>query len=428
MYVELVLSDYDNYIANHGTPDSTPEKTPAGIAATHARALETFKDIMKCLTCVNFDGDQISLNLSANVRDSSVFIQNDANIPTYTSFLSHTSFGPTLVSGDYDYTNWSTCQNIANKTCETILQFDTQDIVLNADGTVDTTNSIMAYLYVKMEYKISGVNDLPMIITLSLLKDGSAIPTTVNKDLSQTITFTPVSVDVSGLSYNGVTSYKLILSLSPKHLYMTGISSIRNFIDTGSTVKIHTAALLTKYTPLDVWYKTPVEENRAKFSGLKPWAFIRVFTKTPSASPFIGCTLNMFSNKSLTLVEDTSLCKVKWSSTLNIMHSSSTDQGKLPIYLISDENKQPAMYMQHLNIASAGGLAFNADVTSNNNIYWMQGQSGGQDDIITDVFGRSYKLFVLNYDNSTAITLNYTSTGPADTKKYGYPKLAIPMF
>jgi hypothetical protein len=90
------------------------------------------------------------------------------------------------------------------------------------------------------------------------------------------------------------------------------------------------------------------------------------------------------------------------------------------------------MYMQHLNITSASGLNFTGDITSENNIYWMHGMSGQAEDIITDVFGRSYKLLLLNYGNSTAMTLTYTVSGtqrvPADTKKITYPKLAIPMF
>lgn len=110
------------------------------------------------------------------------------------------------------------------------------------------------------------------------------------------------------------------------------------------------------------------------------------------------------------------------------MHSSASDQGKLPIYLISDESKQQAMYMQHLNITSASGLGLTGDISSNNNIYWMHGLSGSHEDIISDVFGRSYKLLLLNTSNKATLTLASTANGPADTKKLIYPKLAIPMF
>jgi hypothetical protein len=95
---------------------------------------------------------------------------------------------------------------------------------------------------------------------------------------------------------------------------------------------------------------------------------------------------------------------------------------------MSDEAKQQAMYMQHLNITSASGLNFTGDITSENNIYWMHGMSGQFEDIITDVFGRSYKLLLVNYSNSTAMKLAAISGNPADTKKITYPKLAIPMF
>ena len=426
MYIELVLSDYDGFTLDTGVPDSTPE-TPSGLIATHARALDTFKDIIKCLTCENFDGSSAGLSLSSNVRDTSVFLHDDPKNPTLTSFLKHTStFGPAVVDGAYDYANWTTCQNTTTKICDTILQFDTQDTVYNSDGTVDTTNSIPAFLYVKMEYKITNVYDLPMTITLSLMDTGTTKPTTINPELSQTITYATASV-TTGFAYGGVTSYKLILSLSPNHLYISGISGIKNILGAEST-QIHTAALLTKYTPTDVWYNTTVQNNKDLFAGWKKWAFLRVFSKTPTSGPSYGSTLNIFSNKTKTVVSDTTSCKLKWSSTMNIMHSSSSDQGKLPIYLISDESKQQAMYMQHLNVTSASGLGITGDITSNNNIYWMHGLSGSHGDIISDVFGRSYKLLLLNTSNTAALVLAATPTGPADTKKITYPKLAIPMF
>jgi len=425
MYIELVLSDYDGFTLGHGVADSTPETT-GGLIATHKRALDTFTDIIKCLTCVNFDGSSSSLHLSNNVRDTSVFLHDDSKNPTLTSFLKHTSFGPTLVDGAYDYVNWISCQNTTTKICDTILQFDTLDTVYNDDGTVNTTNSVLAYLYVKMEYIVAGVYDLPMIITLSLISDGTTKPTIINPELSQTITYAK-STMTGGLAYNGVTAYKLILSLSKNHLYVTGTSGIKD-INAGETTQIHTAVLLTKYTPMDVWYNTTVTENKNLFAGWKKWAFMRVFTQTPTSGPSYGCALNIFSNKSKTLVTDAASCKLKWSSTMNIMHSSSSDQGKLPIYLISDESKQPAMYMQHLNITSASGLGLTGDISSNNNIYWMHGLSGSHEDIISDVFGRSYKLLLLNTSNKAALSLAATANGPADTKKLIYPKLAIPMF
>jgi hypothetical protein len=424
MYIELVLSDYDGFSLNHGVIDSTPETT-AGKIVTHARALDTFKDIIKCLTCVNFDGSSSSLNLSNNVRDTSVFLHDDPKNPTLTSFLKHTTFGPSLVDGAYDYANWVSCQNTTTNICDTILQFDTQDPVYNADGALDTTNSIPAYLYVKMEYKITGVYDLPMIITLSLLQDGNTKPSTVVPDLSQTITFATSTV-AGGLAYNGVTSYKLILSLSPNHLYVTGTSGIKDILGNES-LQIHTGALLTKYTPTDVWYNTPVVDNKNLFNGWKKWAFMKTFTQASSNTSY-GCALNIFSNKTKSVVSEVASCKLKWSSSMNIMHSGASDQGKLPIYLISDESKQQAMYMQHLNITSASGLGLTGDITTNNNIYWMHGLSGSHNDIISDVFGRSYKLLLLNTSNKAALLLTATSTGPADTKKLIYPKLAIPMF
>ena len=425
MYIELVLSDYSAFNLNHGVPDNTLE-TPAGKILIHARALDTFKDIIKCLTCVSFDGSSSSLSLSSNVKDSSVFLHDDPKNPTLTSFLSHTTFGPTLVSGAYDYANWTTCQNTTTNICDTILQFDTQDIVYNDDGTVNTTNSVPAYLYVKMEYKVAGVYDLPIILTLSLLDAATAKPTTINPELSQTITFSSASL-TGGIAYNGIPSYKLILSLSKNHLYVSGITGIKDLIG-GESTHIHTAALLTKYTPTDVWYNTPVTEKKGLFAGWKKWAFMRVFTQTPTKPPSYGCALNIFNNKTKTVVSELASCKLKWSSTMNIMHASSSDQGKLPIYLISDESKQQAMYMQHLNITSASGLGLNGDITSNNNIYWMHGLSGSHDDIISDVFGRSYKLLLLNTTNKDAVILAASTSGPADTKKYVYPKLAIPMF
>jgi hypothetical protein len=428
MYIELVLSDYDGFSLGQGVQDSTPETT-AGLIATHKRALDTFTDIIKCLTCVNFDGGSSSLNLSSNARDTSIFLHDDPKNPTLTSFLKHTTtFGPALVDGAYDYANWTSCQNTTTRICDTILQFDTLDTVYNEDGTVNTTNSVMAYLYVKMEYIVAGAYDLPMIITLSLISDGTTKPTTINPELSQTITYTKSAIS-SGMTvtYAGATSYKLILSLSKNHLYVTGTSGVKDIIG-GVTTNIHTAALLTKYTPMDVWYNTPVTDNKNLFNGWKKWAFMRVFTQTPSSGPSYGCALNIFSNKAKTLVSDAASCKLKWSSTMSIMHSSASDQGKLPIYLISDESKQQAMYMQHLNITSASGLGLTGDISSNNNIYWMHGLSGSHEDIISDVFGRSYKLLLLNTSNKAVLTLVSTANGPADTKKLIYPKLAIPMF
>jgi hypothetical protein len=426
MYIELVLSDYDGFTLNTGVPDSTPE-TPAGIIVTHKRALDTFTDIIKCLTCVSFDGSSSSLNLSNNVRDTSIFLHDDPKNPTLTSFLKHTTtFGPALVDGAYDYANWTSCQNTTTRICDSILQFDTLDTVYNEDGTVNTTNSVMAYLYVKMEYIVAGAYDLPMIITLSLVSDGTTKPTTVNPELSQTITYSRMTM-TGGIAYGGVTSYKLILSLSKNHLYVSGISGVKDILG-NVTTNIHTAALLTKYTPMDVWYNTPVNDNKNLFNGWKKWAFMRVFTQTPSSGASYGCALNIFSSKAKTLVSDAASCKLKWSSTMNIMHSSTSDQGKLPIYLISDESKQKAMYMQHLNITSASGLGLTGDISSLNNIYWMHGLSGSHEDIISDVFGRSYKLLLLNTSNKTSLVLASTPTGPADTKKITYPKLAIPMF
>ena len=425
MYIELVLSDYSAFNLNRGVPDNTPETT-AGKILTHERALDVFKDIIKCLTCVSFDGSSSSLNLSSNVKDSSVFLHDDPKNPTLTSFLSHTTFGPTLVSGAYDYSNWTTCQNTTTNICDTILQFDTQDVVYNEDGTVDTTNSVLAYLYVKMEYKITGVYDLPIALTISLVNDGTTKPTTINPELSQTITFSSASLS-DGIAYKGIPAYKVIISLSKNHLYLTGITGIKNIIGEEAT-HIHTAALLTKYTPMDVWYNTPVTDKKNLFTGWKKWALMRVFTQTPTSGPSFGCALNIFNNKTKTVVSEVASCKLKWSSTMNIIHSSSSDQGKLPIYLISDESKQQAMYMQHINITSASGLGLTGDITTNNNIYWMHGLSGSHDDIISDVFGRSYKLLLLNTTNKAAEMLSPTPTGPADTKKYTYPKLAIPMF
>lgn len=425
MYIELVFNDFDGFAKEHSTPDNTPEN-PAGIIATHARALDTFKDIIKCLTCVNFDGSSSTLGLSANVRDTSVFVQDDAKNPNLTSFLKHTSFGPTLTDGVYDYEGWVTCQNTTTRVCDTILQFDTQDTVYNEDGTVNTTNSIPAYLYVKMTYTVAGVYDLPIAMTLSLLNDGATKPTTLAPDLTGIIDSHKGSLAAGNVTFD-TTSYKLIISLSANHLYMTGISKSKSIIAT-ETSYAHAALLLTKYKPMDVWYNTPVTENKQLMVGWKRWAFMRVYTQTPKSGPTYGSALNMFSNKSKTLVSDIPLCKIKWSTTMNIMHSSTSDQGKLPIFLISDEAKQQAMYMQHLNITSASGLNFTGDITSENNIYWMHGLSGQFEDIITDVFGRSYKLLLLNYGNSTAMTLSPISGGPADTKKITYPKLAIPMF
>jgi hypothetical protein len=426
MYIELVLSDYEAFVLNKSIPDNTPE-TPAGLISTHEKALETFKDIIKCLTCVNFDGSSSSLNLSNYIKDSSVFLHEDVKTPTLTSFLKHTSFGPSLVDDVYDYTTWSTCQNTTTNRCDTILQFDTQDIVYNADGTVNTTNSIPAYLYVRMDYKTASVYDIPITLTLSVLSNGTTKPTTVSPDLSQTITFTTATVGPGTNAFNGIPLYKLIISMSSNHLYMTGTTGIKNIIG-GESTNIHTAALLTKYTPTDVWYNTPVESNQQLFTGWKKWAFMRVYTKNPTSGPSFGAVLNIFSNKTKTIVDDAASCKVKWLSTMNIIHSGASDQGKLPIFLISDESKQQAMYMQHINITSASGLNFTGDISSNSNIYWMHGLSGSHEDIITDVFGRSYKLLLLNTANNTNIPLAATATGPADTKKVSYPKLAIPMF
>jgi hypothetical protein len=427
MYIELVFNEFDGYVEGTGTPDNTPEN-PAGIIATHARALDTFKDIIKCLSCVNFDGSSSTLGLSANVRDTSVFVQDDAKNPNLTSFLKHTSFGPTLTDGVYDYDGWTTCQNITTRVCDTILQFDTQDTVYNEDGTVNTTNSIPAFLYVKMTYTVDRVYDLPIAVTLSLLNDGATKPTTLSPDLTGSIETHkgPLGSAGSTVTYD-TTSYKLIISLSANHLYMTGISKSKNLLG-GETTYAHAALLLTKYKPMDVWYNTPVTENKQLMVGWKRWAFMRVYTQTPKSGPTYGSALNMFSNKSKTVVSDIPSCKIKWSSTMNIMHSSTSDQGKLPIFLMSDEAKQQAMYMQHLNITSASGLNFTGDITSENNIYWMHGMSGQFEDIITDVFGRSYKLLLVNYSNSTAMKLAASAGNPADTKKITYPKLAIPMF
>jgi hypothetical protein len=425
MYIELVFNDFDGFVAGTGTPDNTPENA-AGKIATHARALDTFKDIIKCLTCVNFDGSSSTLGLSANVRDTSVFVQDDAKNPALTSFLKHTSFGPTLTDGVYDYEGWSTCQNTTTRVCDTILQFDTQDTVYNEDGTVNTTNSIPAFLYVKMTYTVDGVYDLPIAMTLSLLNDGTTKPTTLAPDLTGTIDSHKGTLDAGSVTYD-TTSYKLIISLSSNHLYMTGVSKTKSITGIPDSYA-HAALLLTKYKPMDVWYNTPVTENKQLMAGWKRWAFMRVYTQTPKSGPTYGSALNMFSNKSKTVVSDIPSCKIKWSSTMNIMHSSTSDQGKLPIFLMSDEAKQQAMYMQHLNITSASGLNFTGDITSENNIYWMHGMSGQFEDIITDVFGRSYKLLLVNYSNSTAMKLAASAGNPADTKKITYPKLAIPMF
>lgn len=428
MYIELVFSDYSAFQSGVFAADTTPESA-AGQLATHARALDTFKDIIKCLTCVGFDGNSSSLNLSNCVKDASVFLHDDPKNPALTSFLSHTSFGPALVDGIYDYANWTTCQNTTTNICDTILQFDTQDIVYNTDGTIDTTNSIPAYLYVKMEYKIKanspyGVYDLPMIITLSTIPTNTK-PVTIDPELSQTITFATTRV-LGNSAIEGITLYKLIISMSQNHLYMTGTTGIKNSIGI-EDLHIHKAALLTKYTPKDVWYNTTVQANKDLFNGWQRWAFMRVFTQTPSTGLSVGHSLNIFNIKSKSVVNDVATCKLKWLSTMNIMHASS-DKGKLPIHLISDESKQQAMYMQHLNITSASGLNITGDITSNNNIYWMHGLSGSNDDIISDVFGRSYKLSIINSSNYADVTLAGTSNGPADTKKYTYPKLAIPMF
>jgi len=425
MYIELVFNDFDGFVKEHGTPDNTPENT-AGKIVTHARALDTFKDIIKCLTCVSFDGSSSTLGLSANVRDTSVFVQDDAKTPALTSFLKHTSFGPTLTEGAYDYDGWTTCQNTTTRVCDTILQFDTQDTVYNEDGTVDTTHSIPAYLYVKMTYTIDEVYDLPITMTLSLLNNGTTKPTTLAPDLTGTIDSHKGTLSPGNVTFD-TTSFKLIISLSSNHLYMTGISKSKS-INATETSYAHAALLLTKYKPMDVWYNTPVTANQELMAGWKKWAFMRVYTQAPKSGPTYGAVLNLFSNKSKTLVSDVPSCKIKWLSTMNIMHSSSSDQGKLPIFLISDESKQQAMYMQHLNITSASGLNFTGDITSENNIYLMHGLSGQMEDIITDVFGRSYKLLLLNYGNSSSMTLTPISGNPADTKKVSYPKLAIPMF